>query len=392
MRILIAHNAYQQAGGEDSVVAAESAMLLSHGHPVEVYGPHNDEIASMPRLSLAGQTFWSKRTTEDVADLIAKFKPDVIHVHNTFPLISPSLYWAAAKANIPVVQTLHNFRLLCPQAMFLRESKVCEDCLGHLPWRSVVHGCYRESKAQSAVLAGMITLHRGLGTYRNKITRYIALNEFCRQKFIEGGLPAKRIVVKPNFVDSSALIFPLAFSAADASSQGFLYVGRLSAEKGIETLAAAFKNLTHASLRVAGTGPQAALLDGVTGLEMLGVLSSENVLDEMRQASALVMPSIWYENFPRTLVEAFACGLPVIASHIGALAELVEDGVTGLLFEPGNASDLAEKLQWAQQNAEKMRQMGQNARKRYEADYSAEKNYGQLMAIYSDAIDECSKL
>ncbi len=166
----------------------------------------------------------------------------------------------------------------------------------------------------------------------------------------------------------------------------------MSAEKGIETLAAAFKNLTHASLRAAGTGPEAALLDGIAGLEMLGILSSENVLDEMRQASALIMPSIWYENFPRTLVEAFACGLPVIASRIGALAELVEDGVTGLLFEPGNASDLAAKLQWAQQNAEKMRQMGQNARKRYEADYSAEKNYGQLMAIYSDAIDECSKL
>lgn len=380
MRILIAHNAYQQRGGEDSVVDAELEMLRSRGHTVEMYSRHNDEIEAQSKLGVVQQTIWSNRTTEDVAGLIANFKPDVIHVHNTFPLISPSLYWAAARARIPVVQTLHNFRILCPQAMFLREGKVCEDCLGKVPWRSVVHKCYRGSAAQSAVLTSMITVHRAIGTWRNKVTRYIALNDFCRQKFIEGGLPAKRIVVKPNFVD-----FP---PPVDAPRKGFLFVGRLSAEKGVDVLVAAVRQLSHASVRVAGTGPEGPLLDGVAGLQALGALSGEAVRGKMSQSVALILPSIWYENFPRTLVEAFGSGLPVIASRIGALAELVEDGVTGLLFEPGNADDLAAKLQWAQQNPERMSQMGRNARKRYEAEYTADLNYDRLIAIYRDAIKE----
>jgi glycosyltransferase involved in cell wall biosynthesis len=311
--------------------------------------------------------------------LVTDFNPDVIHVHNTFPLISPSFYWAAAKAKVPVVQTLHNFRLFCPQAVFLREGKVCEDCLGKVPWRGVVHGCYRDSKAQSAVLAGMVTAHRAIGTWRNKVTRYIALNEFCRQKFIQGGLPAERILVKPNFVDFAA--------QPEVSRNGFLFVGRLSVEKGIETLALAMKQVSHIELRVAGTGPESPLLDNIGALQMLGALSADEVRAQMNQSTALVLPSIWYENFPRVLVEALACSLPVIASRIGALAELIEDGVTGLLFEPGNATDLAAKINWAQQNPHKMREMGRNARNVYEAKYTANQNYHQLMAIYGEAIN-----
>ena len=380
MRVLIVHNVYQHRGGEDSVVEAEAELLLSRGHAVEFYFRNNDEIDIKPNLSLVGQMFWSSRTTKDIAGVIANFKPDVIHVHNTFPLISPSLYWAAAKASVPVVQTLHNFRLLCTQAMFLREGRVCENCLGHMPWRGAVHGCYRGSNAQSAVLAGMVTMHRAIGTWRNKVTRYIALNEFCRQKFIEGGLPAERIVVKPNFVDFSLL--------PEIPRQGFLFVGRLSAEKGVDVLVKAVRQLNHASVRVAGVGPEAALLGNVAGLKALGALSSEVVRIEMSQSMALVLPSIWYENFPRTLVEAFGSGLPVIASRIGALAELIEDGVTGLLFESGSADDLAAKLKWAQQNPEHMRQMGRNARKKYEDEYTADQNYNQLIAIYCKVIEE----
>jgi glycosyltransferase involved in cell wall biosynthesis len=264
--------------------------------------------------------------------------------------------------------------------MFLRDGKVCEDCLGHVPWRGVVHGCYRGSIPQSAVLAGMVTMHRAIGTWQNKITRYIALNDFCKQKFIAGGLPEKRIVVKPNFVDfPPPSVFP---------RQGFLFVGRLSAEKGVDVLVQAFSKLSNASIRVAGTGPETALLDGISGLHKLGDLPNEAIRVEMSQATALILPSIWYENFPRTLVEAFSCGLPVISSRIGALAELIEDGVTGLLFEPGNSDELTAKLEWAQQNPEQMRQMGQNARKLYEAKYTADRNYNQLIAIYRDAIEE----
>jgi glycosyltransferase involved in cell wall biosynthesis len=380
IKILIAHNAYQLRGGEDSVVDAESALLQSSGHSIAKYVRHNNDIPQKSRLVLAQQTLWSPQTTSELADLIHIFRPNVIHIHNTFPLISPSLYWAAARAGVPVVQTLHNFRLACPQAMFLRRGKVCEDCLGKIPWRGVWHGCYRDSRLQSAVLAGMLTVHRAIHTWDTKVTRYVALNNFCRDKFIAAGLPPERIVVKPNFVD---------FPAPEVGERnGFLFVGRLSTEKGIEVLARAMAALDGAALRVAGTGPESHRLAGVAGLVRLGALTGDNIRLEMTAAAALILPSIWYENFPRTLVEAFACGLPVIASRIGALAELVQDGVTGLLFEPGDADDLADKMRWALQHPEQMAQMGRNARRQYEAEFTAERNYQQLMAIYADAIAE----
>jgi glycosyltransferase involved in cell wall biosynthesis len=378
MDILVVHNGYQQRGGEDSVVDAEIELLRDYGHQVESYQRNNGDIGALSWLTLGRQTLWSGRTVDEVGRMLRLARPDVIHVHNTFPLISPSLYWAAARAGVPVVQTLHNFRLLCPQAMFLRQGKVCEDCMGKVPWRGVLHGCYRESRLQSAVLAGMVTFHRAIHTWDTKVTRYIALNEFCRQKFIEGGLPAQRLVVKPNFVD---------FPAPEVRDRaGFLFVGRLSTEKGVDVLVKAAASLDDALVRVAGTGPEGFRLAGVAGVTSLGALPGEGIRQEMAGASALILPSIWYENFPRTLVEAFGCGLPVIASRIGALAELVEDGVTGLLFEPDNAKDLAEKMRWARQHPDEMAQMGRNARILYEAEFTAERNYQQLMAIYEDAI------
>lgn len=380
MNILIIHNKYQHRGGEDSVVQAEISLLRSHGHKVETYFRDNNDIVAMASSSVAYQTLWSSHTTIAIAEVVSKFCPDIIHAHNTFPLISPSLYWSAAQADVPVIQTLHNFRLLCLNGLFLREGRVCEDCQGRLPWRGVVRKCYRGSGAASAALAGMLTLHRGLGTYRHKVARYIALNDFCRTKFIEGGLPAERIVVKPNFVD---------FSAPDVvSREGFLFVGRLSVEKGVQTLASAADLLPDAQLRVAGDGPESALLDGANGITRLGSLPGEVVRQEMNRAMALVIPSIWYENFPRTIVEAFATGLPVIASRIGALADLVRDGETGLLFEPGNPHDLAEKMTWALVNPGAMADMGRKALLQYEAEFTAERNYAQLMAIYADVIQE----
>ena len=383
MKILFVHNAYQHRGGEDTVVESEIALLRSHGHEVETWFRSNDEVAGMSSLSLARNTLWSDRTQHELVDRVRRFQPDVIHAHNTFPLISPSLYWAAAHAGVPVVQTLHNFRLMCLNALFLREGKVCEDCMGQVPWRGVVRACYRGSHAASAALAGMLTLHRGLGTYRNKVARYIALNEFCRGKFIEGGLPAERVVVKPNFVD-----FDIPEPVARA---GLLFVGRLSVEKGVATLAQAMTLLPDAKLRVAGDGPEAGLLDGVAGVTRLGSLPGETVRQEMNRAAALVVPSIWYENFPRTIVEAFATGLPVIASRIGALADIVRDGETGLLFEPGNPRDLADKAVWALAHPEQMAAMGRNARAQYEAEFSAEVNYRRLMGIYDGVLEQKSR-
>ncbi|MDA8258763.1 MAG: glycosyltransferase family 4 protein [Betaproteobacteria bacterium] len=377
-RVLVVHNAYQHRGGEDAVVESEIELLRSHGHAVETYFRSNDDVGGMSSLDMARHTLWSPRTQHDLAELIRRFKPDVIHAHNTFPLISPSLYWAAERAGVPVVQTLHNFRLMCLNALFLIEGKVCEDCMGHLPWRGVARACYRGSRAASAAMAGMLMLHHGLGTYRNKVARYIALNGFCRDKFIEGGLPAGRVVVKPNFVDFTA--------PEPVPRSGLLFVGRLSVEKGVVTLAAAMVRLPDAQLRVAGDGPEAGLLDGVAGVSRLGSLPGEAVRQEMVRAMALVVPSICYENFPRTIAEAFASGLPVIASRIGALADIVCDGETGLLFEPGNPQDLADKLAWALAHPEQMAAMGRNARAQYEAEFSAGVNYRRLMEIYDGVL------
>ncbi len=381
MKILIAHNAYQQRGGEDAVVDAEVALLRGFGHEVEIYQQHNDTINAMSRTTAAISAIWSQRSAHDVGRLCERFTPDVIHVHNTFPLISPSLYWAAARRNVPVVQTLHNFRLLCPQAIFLRDGKICEDCVGKLPWRSVTRKCYRESAMQSAVITSMLATHRAVGTYRTRVTRYIALNKFARDKYIEGGLPAERFRIKPNFVQS-------AMTPVWNGRHGGLYVGRLSPEKGLDVLVRAMQLSCTAQARVEviGGGPLETLAKDAFHDRYLGVLPLGDIMTRMGNAQFMVLPSICYENSPRTIVEAFACGLPVIASRLGALADIVQDGVTGLLFTPGDAADLAAKIDWAVGHPEHMLRMGRAARAEYEAKYTPEHNYEMLIDIYDDAI------
>lgn len=379
-KVLIVHNSYQRRGGEEVVAEREAALLSQNGHEVQIYGRHNETIENMPKVGVALGTLWSRRTTDDLGKCIAAFNPDLIHVHNTFPLISPSLFWAVAKKDLPVVQTLHNFRLLCPQAMFLRDKRTCEDCLGKLPWRGVVRRCYRDSTAQSAVLAGMLTLHRVLGTYQHKVTRYIALNRFCRDKFVEGGLPPDRISIKPNFVDSPV---PIDVPRADG-----LFVGRLSQEKGADVLFGALTRLPGKIVNVIGEGPERAHIQMHGRLRSLGAQTRAEIMEHMQHSSYLVMPSIWYETFGLVLVEAFACGLPVIASRLGVMEELIEDGRTGMLFDPGSSIDLAEKIAWADSHPEEMHRMGRNARKTYLEKYTPQHNYTQLMAIYHQAMSD----
>ena len=381
LRVLVVHNRYQQRGGEDTVVEAEAALLRSHGHAVQEYLRSNDDIDTLPRAQAAIQTFWSRRTLSEVGALVSAFRPDLVHVHNTFPLVSPSVYYAAGRAGLPVVQTLHNFRLVCPQGMLLRDEKPCEDCVGRLPWRAVVHRCYRDSSAQSSVLAAMLATHRAAGTWSRRITRYIALNEFCRERFIAGGLPADKIRVKPNFVDLPA--------PAEQTRSGLLFVGRLSHEKGVAVLAEAMRRSSDADLpqlRVVGTGPQGAVFEGIAGVRCVGMLAGDEVAAEMSRAAALIVPSIWYENYPRSIVEAFACGLPVIASRIGALPTLVEHERTGLLFAPGDADDLVRTLRWAHRHPAAMAHMGAQARRHYEQHLTGSVNHAQLLDIYADAL------
>lgn len=384
MKILIAHNAYQHRGGEDVVVDAEIALLREHGHEVSTYRRHNDELVEHPGTAVTS-AIWSRRTSSDVDQVVAQSRPDVIHVHNTFPLISPSLFWSAARHKIPVVQTLHNFRMLCPQAMFLREGKVCEDCMGKIPWRAVTRKCYRSSAAQSALLSGMLIAHDTLGTFREKVTRYIVLNEFCRAKFEKGGLPVARMRIKPNFV-AHPVADPFA-NPDPAPRRGGLFVGRLSPEKGMEVMVQALGGLPR-SLRVlvAGRGP---LEDGVRsyfGDDYLGYLDGPAIARHMERALYVVAPSTCYETFGMVAIEAFAAGTAVIASRHGGLGALVRHGETGLLVDPGDAGALAEAMRWAESHPEEMQRMGQAARVEYERHYTPEANYRMLMEIYDEAI------
>lgn len=379
LRVLVVHNAYQLRGGEDSVVDAEVALLRERGHSVALLARHNDEINQLSRPGLVAQTLWSKQTFSQITQQVKLFRPDVIHVHNTLPLVSPSVFWAAAKHKVPVVQTLHNFRLLCPQATFLREGRVCEDCLGRTPWPAVMHRCYRDSAVQTGVVAAMLSLHRNLGTFRDRVTRYIALNEFCKSKFVQGGLPADRVDVKPNFVDWTA-------SLPEERRSGGLYVGRLSVEKGIHVLAQAMNMYAGHSVRVMGGGPLEEIVRQAAGDAFQGAVPLDQVRLGLQGAAYLVLPSVCFEGFPRTLVEAFACGTPVIASRHGSMAELVKDGETGLLFEPGHPADLADRLKWADAHPQKMREMGRAARREYERLYTPDKNAKQLLDIYRRAM------
>lgn len=383
MRILSVHNAYQSFGGEDVVAAAEVELLRARGHTVEAYRRHNDEIKTMPLASAAAGALWSRRAAREVGDICDALRPDVVHVHNTFPLISPAIYWVAARRNIPVVQTLHNYRLLCPQATFLRAGAPCHDCLGKSTWRAVVHRCYRDSALQSAVLAGMLGAHRAAGTWRGKVSRYIALSEYARERFIAGGLPPGRVLVKPNFVDGRA---PPGWQGR----RGGLFVGRLTREKGVAVLCEAMRADAGLDVEVIGDGPLAADVRLQFGSRYLGFLSRPEIQERMRAAAFLLVPSIGHEQMPTTILEAFASGLPVIASRLGALDEIVEHFVTGLLVRPGDKLDLAAAIGWARAHPAEMERMGRNARALYEARYSPSVNHDMLVKIYEDAIEEAS--
>ena len=381
MRVLLAHNYYQQPGGEDVVVENEQALLSAHGHKVQLCMDSNDRIAGpWAAAKAAWRAPYSPEARAGMAALLAERAPDVVHVHNFFPLLTPSIYDACRDARVPVVQTLHNFRTICAGALLMRGGRPCEDCIGGSPYRGALHGCYRGSRPASLAVARMIATHRRRRTWHTKVDRFIALTEFSRSRFVKAGFPGGRIAVKPNFVEDRA--------QEAGPREGALFVGRLSPEKGVHTMLLAWDGL-DVTLRIAGDGP---LLDtardaGMPNVDVPGRTAPEAVATEMARAAFLVFPSEWYEGFPMTLVEAFCRGLPVIASRLGSMAEIVEDGVTGLHFTPGDAADLAAKVRWAASHAEDMRRMGANARRVYEEKYTPETNYRQLMAIYEQAIE-----
>ena len=389
MKLLLVHNTYQQPGGEDVVFTQECQMLKRAGHEVILYQRSNWEVQEyrgLRKISLAKRTIWASDTRRDFLRLLQKEKPEVVHVHNTFMMISPSIYSACSEAKVPVVQTLHNYRLLCPAATLFRSGKVCEECVGGSFWPSVKYGCYHDSRSTTAVVALMLTAHRLRGTWDREVTCYVALTEFSRRKLIEGGLPADKIFVKPNFVDPDP-------RARTGDGDYALFVGRLSPEKRVSTVLAAWKYLPRSiPIKVIGGGPDRpqleaqAIKDGLSHVQFLGQIPRDQTLAAINQARFLVFSSEWYENFPVTIAESFACCTPVIASHMGAMQEIVTHGRTGLFFSPGDPQDLAQRVEWAWNNPAEMRAMGIEARREYESKYTAEKNLPMLMEIYQHAI------
>jgi glycosyltransferase involved in cell wall biosynthesis len=383
MRVLIVHNSYQQAGGEDTVVASEHALLDRHGFETRLWTVSNDAIAgTWTKITTALRTPYSRPARDRLARVIADFAPAVVHVHNFFPLLSPSVYDACRLAGVAVVQTLHNYRTICPGALLLRDGHPCEDCVGASPYRAALHGCYRGSRAGSLAVARMVDIHRRRGTWLHKIDRFIALSAFSKSKFVGAGFPADRIAVKPNFAQDRRV-------PGSGTRAGALFVGRLSAEKGIEILLRAWERL-DTPLRLVGDGPLRGLVERAAGgnIAFTGWKTPDEVAEEMARAAFLVLPSVWPESFGMVIVEAFAQALPVIATRIPPLEEIIEEGANGLLFTPGDAGDLVDKVRWASEHPEAMRAMGGAARRLYEQKYSPDVNLAQLTKIYEAAIAE----
>jgi glycosyltransferase involved in cell wall biosynthesis len=385
MKILLVHNSYQLPGGEDQVFAQETELLRGRGHQVVLYRASNDQVKDQNPLVTVANTIWNQRAYGELRELLYREKPDIVHVHNTFQVISPAIYYAANEEGIPVVQTLHNYRLLCPASTFFRNGKVCEDCLGKkIPWSGVLHSCYRNSKLASAAVAVMLATHNYKQTWNQTVSAYIALTDFARNKFIEGGFPAEKIFVKPNYLQTDP-------GPGDGKGNYALFVGRLTPEKGISTLLAAWRQIGNdLPLQIAGDGPLASEVEKASremeNVTWLKWLPREEILQRMKDASVLILPSTWYEGFPMIISEAFAVGLPVITSNLGSMSSIVDHQRTGLHFEPGNAAALVEAVRWWSAHRAEAAFMRTEARLEYETKYTAEENYKQMMNIYDSVL------
>ena len=385
MKILQLHNRYQIIGGEEGVVQAENTLLTQNGHMVQLLEVTNDRISGIKaKLGAAIGAIYSRKSKQQVQAQIQTFRPDIVHVHNFFPLLSPSIYDACQQYRIPVVQTLHNYRLICPKAMLFRDNQLCEVCVGKpFALQGIRSGCYRGSRSQTAVVAAMLALHTARGTWRNQVSAYIALTDFQKQKLIQGGLPAHKIHVKPNFID-----VPTQSKSSPPRENFVLFVGRLAEEKGAGLLIDAYTQDSNLpNLKLVGDGPlkdqliQQVVAAGMSDrITFLGRQAKPQVLNLMQRAQVLVFPSIWYEGFPLTLAEAFACGLPAIVPNLGSMAEIVTPGVTGFYFIPQSRSDLLKTLRSALSSD--LNQLSHNASQVYQNHYTGSLNYDRLMSIY----------
>jgi len=390
MRLLVVHNRYRtgQPSGEDVVVDRDLQVLAAAGHEVQTYLRESDEIASWStaaRATLPGRVLWSPADARALGRMVADLRPDVVHVHNTFPVISPSVLGAVRRQGVPVVATLHNYRLFCASGLLLREGRPCTECIGRTPLPGLLHGCYRDSRVATAPLTASIALHGALGTWVRGVNRFVVMTEFARSMVTRAGLPAERVVVRPHGVSDAPQV-------REGVGEGFLFVGRLSREKGIDLLIDAWDN-SLGRLYVIGEGDLATELrrrvhDRGLDVVFLGSMEHAEARRRMASARAVVVPSRAFETFGLAAVEAMAAGVPVVVAGHGALAELVERTGAGLTHRPNDAHDLRRAL--GQMDGAMSHLLGARARDAYLAQYSMERAVGALEGIYRDVIREVS--
>lgn len=381
--ILLVHNYYQVPGGEDTVVANEKAMLEEQGHKVILYSRNNSELKSFSairKILLPLTTIFNPRTYREVRRIIKKEQINIVHVHNTLNLISPAVYYAARSKKVPVVQTIHNFRLLCPGATFYRDGHICEDCVSKGLMCALKHSCYRESKIQTLVCAVNTWIHRMTGIYGK--LNYICLTDFNKQKLLSlKQIKADRVYVKPNFTDvKEHEIIPY-----EQRKDQFVFVGRLDKLKGIDFLLETWKSMGNDApkLIVCGTGPMQEWCETyiaenqLTNIEYLGFVSNEEAKRVIAESKALILPTQWYEGFPMTIVEAYSVGTQVIGPDMGNVGSLIRKGVTGYKYNPNNEKSLIECIQHTSDMVEEI----QNTHTEY---YTKESNYKFLNDIYQE--------
>lgn len=385
--ILIIHNYYQFAGGEDTVVAQDAELLRKHGHRVFIYKRNNTELKEYPKwkkLFLPFTTFFSIKSYREVRKAIRENHIDIVHVHNTLPLVSYSVYYAAKKEKVKLIQTLHNFRMVCSNAMFYRDDHICEECMYKGLHTSIKYGCYRNSKVQTAVVVIALKAHRILGTF-HKPDAYIALTQFNKDK-ISTVVDADKIYVKPNYLN---VVLPDNLEIEEPLSSYFVYAARLETVKGIFVLLEAFKDLPQEKLILLGTGPEEQQVReyiaryNMTNVICKGFTEHEKVLAYISKAKAVIYPSLWYEGFPMTIVESFACGTPVIASDTPNLSERIHNGKNGWTYQVNNVQDLKDTLQkYNQYISENYKKMQENAKGTYEEYFTEKAVYNRLINIY----------
>lgn len=387
-RVLLVHNYYKIPGGEDTVVENERRLLEEHGHNVFLYTRSNQEMENfsiVQKFLLPFTSIFSLRTYREVKKVIAEKKIDIVHVHNTLSLISPSVYYAAFACKKPIVQTIHNFRLLCPAATFLRQGQVCEDCVKRGLGCAVRYACYRDSRLQSLMSVIILKLHRVFGTYRRLF--YICLTEFNKEKLLllnrkgKEQIKEKQVFVKPNFVNIPSIKLA-------SKKEQYLYIGRLEQLKGIHILLEAWRELPEKKLLICGSGPKEDWVHEyvekhhMDQVVLMGQCQREKVLQLLAESKALIVPSVCYEGQPMVILESYAMGTPVIASDLGNVGDMVESGKTGLTFASGDAKALVGAVK--QMEGQEDWDTGSVYKKKY----TEERNYEILREIYKNVLRE----